>query len=120
MVRMRSWDDYSHAERAIFISHLNQYSVILDSIVPADDLKHHAVVQKLLSDDEAERRAIQAESLRHRTFGQIYDLEDLCFAALDREERFAGEHEVARALIAKDVPRWRVIARGIASGLGVK
>jgi hypothetical protein len=78
-----------------------------------------------LMEDLDERQAIidaehGSETHRpHRTFTEIYTLEDIANESMKRSERFPGEHEVASAMLAKDVPRWRKLARGVASGLGV-
>jgi hypothetical protein len=56
----------------------------------------------------------------HRTYSEIYALEDRAEAVLAGPERFPGQHWCARTLIEKDVPRWRENARSVASGLGVK
>jgi hypothetical protein len=51
--RMKSWDDWTHAERAIFISHLNQPHDGLDAAIKERDRKW--------GEREEERKAIQLE-----------------------------------------------------------
>ena len=67
---MKGWEDWTHAQRAEFISHLNQPHPGLDD-VPVEDPDPDAEYYR-----DTTRRAI---------------------AALNRPERFGGEHEVARA-----------------------
>lgn len=86
-----------------------------DSAVPWDTL---------FDEDEEERLAIEYESflasLTHRGFPEIYRLEDLATEALERPERFVSEHWCARMILEKDIPKWRDLARAVASGLGVQ